>query len=85
MGENNFGKPVPIILGGEVNGYGLVRSFGEKNVPTICLDHRKNLALYSKYTDGQICPNPSTKEFIDYLIILGKKINSKGVFYATYD
>jgi len=81
----DYDKPIPVILGGFVNGYGLVRSFSKKKIPCICLDFEKNLALYSKHSKGIICPNPSTNDFIDFLMNLGEKLRSKGVFYATYD
>jgi len=80
-----YEKPIPIILGCFVNGLGLIRSFGEENIPTIGLDITRNIGMYSKYTQGYICPNPSKREFIQYLINLGKKLKKKGVLFATYD
>lgn len=47
---NNYDKPIPIILGWGINGLGLVRSFGFVKVPVICLDTKKSLVFYSKYS-----------------------------------
>lgn len=82
-----YDKPVPIILGGYVNGLGLVRSFGQKKIPTLLLDHSPSLAQYSKYTKGSICPHPveSEPEFINFLLDLGKKLPNKGFLLATND
>ncbi|GAI09481.1 unnamed protein product, partial [marine sediment metagenome] len=81
----NYEKPVPVILGCYVNGLGLIRSFGELGIPTIGLDIIRDIGTYSKYTKGYICPNPSKKEFTEYLKDLGKKLKNKGVLFATYD
>lgn len=82
-----FGGPIPIILGSYVNAIGLIRSFAAQNVPTICLDHKKGLAGYSKYTQFDACPNPidDTEAFINYLLKLGGNLPFKGVLFATND
>jgi D-aspartate ligase len=79
--------PVPVILGGYVNGLGLVRSFGKKKIPTILLDYKRSLASYSRYTKGIICPDPiqEEEEFICFLIELGKQLPHKGFLLATND
>ena len=84
---NNNSIPIPIILGGFVNGLGLIRSFGYKKVPTILLDKKKTFSFYSKYTKGYLCPDPEHEEqaFIEFLIILGNKLPNKGVLFATND
>lgn len=79
--------PISVILGGYVNGLGLIRSFGYKKIPTLVLDKRKTFSFYSKYTIGKICPCPENEEqaFINYLIELGKNLPNKGVLFATND
>lgn len=81
----NHEKPVPVILGCYVNGLGLIRSFGEVGIPTISLDAKKDIGMYSKYTRGYVCPHPSSKKFIDFLITLGKKLKNEGMLFATND
>lgn len=80
-------KPVPIILGGYVNGLGLVRSFGRVGIPSICLDRQKSLTFYSKYSIPYLCPDPEKNEieFLRYLIELGKCLPHKGMLFATND
>jgi hypothetical protein len=41
----NYSNPVPVILGGFVNGLGLIRSFWYVGIPTICLDKKKSLLI----------------------------------------
>lgn len=79
--------PIPVILGGFVNGLGLIRSFGYKKIPTILLDRKKTFSFYSKYTTGYICPDPEHEEqaFIEYLLKLGRGLPKKGVLFATND
>jgi D-aspartate ligase len=80
-------KPIPIILGGNVNGLGLVRSFGHVGVPAIYLDKHKSLPFYSKYCISYLCPDPEVAEesFIQYLIDFGKNLPQKGVLFAAGD
>jgi len=82
-----FNKPVPIVLGSFINGLGLVRSFGEMAIPSICLDYTRNIAMYSKYSKNFICPHPLKKEvdFIKYLLQLGSRLKNKGILFATGD
>ncbi|MEN6327042.1 MAG: ATP-grasp domain-containing protein [Syntrophomonas sp.] len=81
-------KPCAIILGGYVNGLGLVRSLGQAGIPSIVIDSEKNIASYSKYVcDRFICPNPAeeTQAFIEFMIELGKQLPYKGVIFCTDD
>lgn len=85
--NEKFQAPIPVILGSYVNAIGLIRSFAAKKVPTICIDHKKNLAGYSKFTKFEFCPSPvnDTEKFINYLVNLGKALPFKGVLFATND
>jgi len=81
-------KPIPIILGGYVNGLGLVRGLGEAGIDSIIVDYKKNISFYSKYTlFGLVSPHPAkeTDKFIEFMINLGKKLSFKGVLYCTND
>ena len=47
---NNLEKTGVIVLGGHVQGYGIVRIFGENDIPSIVIDENKmNIARHSKY------------------------------------
>jgi D-aspartate ligase len=82
-----FNVPIPIILGSYVNALGIIRSFADRKIPTICVDYKKNLAGYSKYTIFFKCPHPVNEyeKFINFLIDLSKNIKNKGIFFATND
>lgn len=77
-----------VILGGYVNGLGLVRSLGQAHIPSIVIDYEKSIASYSKYVcDHFICPHPvdKTEAFIEFMIELGMKLPYKGVIFCTDD
>lgn len=84
---DSLNRPIPIILGGHVNGLGLLRSFGSKGIKSICLDTKKSLSFYSKYSYANFCPDPVSEEdeFIDYLMQMGESLPQKGVLFATND
>jgi predicted ATP-grasp superfamily ATP-dependent carboligase len=80
--------PIAIILGGYVNGLGLVRSLGEIGVPSIVIDINKNIAFSSKYSIiGLISPHPThqTAEFLNFMKELGQKLKTKSVLFCTND
>lgn len=80
--------PVGVILGGYVNGLGLVRSLGQAGIPSIVIDCEKNIASQSKYVcNSFICPHPveKTPAFIEFMIEVGKQLPNKGVIFCTND
>lgn len=83
--ESNI--PGAVIIDGHVQGLGLIRSLGEKGIPSVVVESKNGLAQYSKYVKGHfISPEYLTDEFADYLIELCKKENLKGwVLYPTND
>lgn len=77
-----------IILGGYVNGLGLVRSLGQEGIPSIVIDCKENIASHSKYVcEHFICPHPAeeTESFIDFMIEIGKQLPHKGILFCTND
>lgn len=80
--------PLPIILGGQVNGLGLVRGLGEAGIPSIVIDYRANMAAKSKYVlAGLQCPHPdeAMDAFVQYMAELGGELATKGVLFCTND
>jgi predicted ATP-grasp superfamily ATP-dependent carboligase len=77
----------PIILGGGINGLGIARSFGEEGIESIVLEQSKDLAFYSRYTLGKVCPDPILNEslFIEYMVHFGSALKQKGFLIATSD
>lgn len=80
-------KSIPIILGGGINGLGIARSFGEEGINSIVFEQNKDVAFYSKYSRGIVCPDPvnAQNDFLDYLIKFGNKLKHKGFLIATSD
>ena len=65
-------KPGVIVLGGHVQGYGIVRVYGENGIPSIVIDTtRYNIAKHSKYCIKFL--QSSYEKLVDLLIDLGKE------------
>jgi D-aspartate ligase len=79
---------VGVILGGYVNGLGLVRSLGQAGITSIIIDYEKNIASHSRYVcDHFISPHPAkeTEAFIEFMVEIGKQLPQKGVLFCTND
>ena len=80
--------PIGVVFDCHVNGLGIIRSLGEKNIPTLALDcNPRGIGLFSKYCYSKVCPDPANneKEFVDFLLEIGKALKSKGVLFPTND
>jgi predicted ATP-grasp superfamily ATP-dependent carboligase len=77
-----------IILGGDYQGLGIVRSLGRKGIPTCIVDDEHSIARYSRYA-GQAVHFPNLKDgqhTVDQLLILGKRLGLEGwLLYPTRD
>jgi len=61
-----------IVLGGHVQGYGIVRIYGENNIPSVVVDKaRYNIARHSKYCVSFY--EIGYDDLIDFLINLGRQ------------
>ncbi len=80
-------KSIPIILGGGINGLGVVRSFGEEGIHSFVFEEYPDVALYSRYSTGLICPSPigDNRSFIKFLMNFGRRLKYKGFLIATSD
>jgi len=82
-------EPIAIILGRYILlDIGVLRSLNKKNIPTFVLNpNMKPGCSYSKYYKGTICPNPKydEKKYVDFLIKLGERLNTKGVLLPIGD
>jgi len=66
----------------------VIRSLKKKNIPTIVLNpNNKSITHYSRYYTGIICPCAKNNEgqYVDFLVNLGEKLNSKGVLLPVGD
>jgi len=82
-------KPLAIVLGSYLtSGLGVVRNIGRMGIPSLVVASKKDqLSFYSKYTQGVICPDPkkNEKEYINFLLEIGEKLNEKGVLLPISD
>jgi len=78
-------EPGVIVLGGHVQGYGIVRVFGENGIPSVVVDTtRYNIARHSKYCIKFL--HSSYEEIIDLLVYLGQeKEYSNWLLFPTDD
>jgi len=74
-----------IVLGGGINGLGIVRSFQKKNIPVFVLTAEKDFIRFSRFCKTDICPDPKTEDFVGFLYQYCKKISNKPVVFATAD
>ena len=77
-----------VIIGGQFQGLGLLRSLGRQNVPTYLLDEEPCIARFSRYTDRYSkCPDVREESlFLEFMIDLALKENLKGwIVYPNDD
>jgi glycosyltransferase involved in cell wall biosynthesis/predicted ATP-grasp superfamily ATP-dependent carboligase len=78
-----------VVLGLSANGLSIIRSLGRKGVPVIGISASRNEpASRSKFLKSYfIAPFPilEQREFLNFLITFGKKLNRKAVLFATAD
>jgi len=69
-----------IVIGGDFQGLGVVRSLGERGVPIFLVEHELSIGRYSRYVKRRTKGLPlfSNEDFTDYLIRLAKKEGLKG-------
>ena len=65
----------------------MIRSLGKNGIPVIAMDTFKNIGTRSKFAKYVKCPDPveNEKEFIDFLIDIGKEFKEKPVIIPTND
>jgi D-aspartate ligase len=77
-----------IVVGGDYQGLGIVRSLGRHNVPVCIIDDEYSIARFSKYAT-HVVPVASLrdeKQTIDTVLEIGHRLNLKGwVLYPTRD
>jgi D-aspartate ligase len=77
-----------VILGGDFQALGVLRTLAGKNIPIILLDHELCISRYSKYKKKFYkSPDPSNTDiYVNFLIQIAKKEGIKGwVIYPNSD
>jgi D-aspartate ligase len=75
-----------VVVGGDYQGLGIVRSLGRKGVPVCVIDDEQSIARYSRYTTHTITV-PSLRDerqTVDAVLEIGQRLNLEGwVLYPT--
>ena len=81
-------KPGVVVTGGDFQGLGVLRTFGEKNIPVMLIDSGVCIGRYSRYAlRYHKCPDPfHEKEYLVFLESLARRENIEGwVLFANSD
>jgi predicted ATP-grasp superfamily ATP-dependent carboligase len=77
-----------VVIGGDYQGLGIVRSLGRRNVPICVIDDETSIARFSRYTTHAIAV-PSLRDerrTVDTILDIGRRLDLKGwVIYPTRD
>jgi D-aspartate ligase len=77
-----------VVIGGDYQGLGIVRSLGRKGIPVCVVDNEHSLSKFSRYTTKFVrVPNLlDERETVDTLLKCGERLNLQGwVLYPTRD
>lgn len=77
-----------VVIGGDYQGLGIVRSLGRRNVPVCVIDDETSIARYSRYTTHSVPVSNlrDEKAAVAAILAAGKRLNLKGwVLYPTRD
>jgi D-aspartate ligase len=80
--------PGAVVIGGDYQGLGIVRSLGRKGVPICVLDDEHSISRYSRFaTYGVRVPDLRNKDAaVETLLELGRRLDLKGwVLFPTRD
>ncbi len=85
MANKTNGAHVPaVVVGGEVNGLGVVRSLAQAGVPVIVADATlRHAAIWSRWSERYILSQLSGRPLIDGLLTLQKEIGARPVLILT--
>src|ERR1700727_685081 len=87
-GRTEIGKVGAVVVGGDSQGLGIVRSLGCRGIPICVVDDEYSIARFSKYTTEFVklpCLKDETRT-VSGLLELGKGLELPGwVLYRTRD
>lgn len=86
------GTPAPpfgaVVVGGDYQGLGIVRSLGRRNVPVCVIDDERSIAAFSRYATHSVFVKSmrDEKTAVKTLLDIGQRLNLQGwVLYPTRD
>jgi len=78
-----------VVLGCDVNGLGIIRSLGGKDISILALDHNPYaIGFHSKFvSESIVCPNPLHSEFklTESLMDIGKRVDGIKILFPAKD
>lgn len=77
-----------IVIGGDYQGLGIVRSLGRQKVPVCVIDDERSVARFSKYTTHAVRVDSLRDEAqtVDQIVEIGRRLNLQGwVLFPTRD
>jgi len=77
-----------VVIGGDYQGLGIVRSLGRQGVPVCVVDDEHSLSRFSKYTTNfvRVADLRDERKTVDVLLDIGKRLGLTGwVLYPTRD
>jgi D-aspartate ligase len=80
--------PGAVVIGGDYQGLGIVRSLGRKGVPVCVIDDERSIARYSRYTTVAVRASDlrDPGKIVATLLELGHRLDLKGwVLFPTRD
>jgi D-aspartate ligase len=89
MAASDLKRPIgAVVIGGDYQGLGIVRSLGRHQIPVCVIDDEKSISRFSRYTT-QTVSVPSLreeKEAVDAILSAGRRLGLNGwVLYPTRD
>ncbi|HEX5194085.1 MAG TPA: hypothetical protein VFW09_14885 [Solirubrobacteraceae bacterium] len=81
-------RPGALIVGGDYQGLGIVRSLGRRGVPTCVLDDERSIAKYSRYTSHAVAAGDlrAQEDVVSTVLETGRRLGLDGwVLYPTRD
>ncbi len=77
-----------VVVGGDYQGLGIVRSLGRRHIPVCVIDDEKSIARFSRYTTHSVTV-PSLREeqqSVDAILEVGRRLGLRGwLLYPTRD
>jgi len=77
-----------VVVGGDYQGLGIVRSLGRRRIPVCVIDDEKSVARFSRYTTHSVTV-PSLRgdrQSVDAILDIGKRLGLRGwLLYPTRD
>jgi D-aspartate ligase len=76
----NSNKTGVVITGGDFQGLGVLRTFGEKKIPIVLIDHEHCISKYSRYCKTFYrSPSPyAEEEYTEFLLKLCRRLGLEG-------